>query len=98
LKLAAIFSRGFFLYSWFQSVEKLKHFYNAGFGWVCIECEREFQREKPPEKKHSRMFREGEAESKSPRLANHALAKWLDILRTVLICPNCGITEKIADL
>jgi hypothetical protein len=76
-------------------VEKTQHFSNNGFGWICIQCEREFTPAKPSMEKHSRMFREGEAEAKDPRLTNPALAKWLDKMRTTLICPNCGITENV---
>lgn len=69
-------------------------FYNDGFGFVCKHCEREFkEKEKPNSHKHARFMREGEGESK--QLTNQALAKWLDKAQTTLICPNCGITEKI---
>jgi hypothetical protein len=71
-------------------------FYNDGFGFVCKHCERELNDKKPTQAhKHSRFMREGESESKQPILSNTALAKWLDKLQTTLICPNCGITEKV---
>lgn len=72
---------------------ELNDFYNDGFGWICRQCEREFERELKPEQTHSRIFREGEAESKVPELANRALARWTDKTRRFLTCPRCGITE-----
>lgn len=69
-------------------------FYNDGFGFICKHCERELKETETPQK-HSRFMREGEAESKHPTLSNTALAKWLDKAQTTLICPNCGISEKI---
>ena len=74
---------------------ELNDFYNNGFGWVCKHCDRELtDREKSPDT-HSRVFREGEAESKNPSLANAALAKWTDPTRRFLTCPRCGITEPL---
>ena len=71
-------------------------FYNDGFGFICKHCERELQEELiSHDHRHARFMREGEAESKQPKLSNSALAKWLDKMQTTLICPNCGITEKI---
>lgn len=71
-------------------------FYNDGFGFICKHCERELkEKEFPQSHKHARFMREGEAESKQTALSNTALAKWLDKAQTTLICPNCGITEKI---
>ncbi len=75
-------------------MSELEHFFNDGFGWLCRACARRI--EAPGEtEKHSRLWREGEAETKSPRLANFALAKWADEARTTLICPRCGVTEKV---
>jgi hypothetical protein len=72
-----------------------ENFYNDGFGWLCRRCERTI--EAPTDAaSHSRLLREGESESKSPRLSNFALAKWADKSRTTLVCPRCGITEKIS--
>lgn len=68
-------------------------FYNDGFGWVCRHCERELG--EAPSHEHSRLYREGEAESKQPKLSNHALAKWADPERRTLVCPRCGITERV---
>ena len=77
-------------------MERLEYndFYNDGFGFICRHCEGEFK-EKATSHQHARFMREGEAESKQPKLSNSALAKWLDKAQTTLICPNCGITEKI---
>lgn len=69
----------------------MDNFYNDGFGWVCIACERDLKGAE--EAKHARFYREGEAEAKHPRFANPALAKWLDAARTTLTCPRCGVTE-----
>lgn len=74
---------------------ELTDFYNDGTGWICRRCERELTQEKHPTQTHSRIFREGEAESKTPELANRALAKWMDKIRTTLICPRCKITEAV---
>lgn len=76
---------------------ELNDFYNDGFGWVCRHCERERLAERLPESKHPRFMTEGEAESKNPRMANRALAKWADAAHRTLICPRCGITE-LADI
>jgi len=74
---------------------ELNDFYNAGFGWICRHCERELKPREIPPQKHSRVFREGEAENKIPALSNLALAKWTDETRQVLTCPQCGITETV---
>ncbi|HSK70956.1 MAG TPA: hypothetical protein VK892_04630 [Pyrinomonadaceae bacterium] len=74
----------------------LENFYNEGFGWVCKQCERELkERESSKARKYSRLLREGEAESKNPRLSNPALAKWMDESRRTLVCPRCGITGSV---
>lgn len=75
-------------------MKELKNFYNQGFGWICRQCEEEL---KPAAEngKHSRLLREGEAEGKTPRLSNAALAKWADQSRLKLICPRCEITENV---
>jgi hypothetical protein len=76
---------------------ELEDFYNDGFGWICKHCEREL---KEPETDNSssggtqsRLMREGEAESKNPRLSNPAQARWADKAQRTLMCPRCGITE-----
>ena len=72
---------------------ELNDFYNEGFGWICKHCERETRPSRDAEK-HSRLLREGEAESKNPTLSSPALAKWADPAHRVLICPSCGISES----
>ena len=74
---------------------ELSNFHNAGFGWVCRQCESELQPPPDTGQTHSRVFREGEAESKTPKLANVALAKWTDASRRFLFCPRCGISESV---
>jgi len=74
---------------------ELHSFYNDGSGWVCRRCENELTTKKGPKHKHSRMFREGESESKTPQLSNLALAKWFDAARRTLICPRCKVTELV---
>lgn len=72
---------------------ELNDFYNDGSGWVCKRCERDLRQ--PETESHSRLFREGEAESKQPKFSHIALAKWLDKTRQTLVCPRCGITEAV---
>lgn len=72
---------------------ELDNFYNAGFGWICRQCERELKPAAPSLSDHSRVFREGEAESKTPALSTVALAEWTDKTRRFLTCPRCGVTE-----
>ncbi|MFZ1700310.1 MAG: hypothetical protein WBO10_15210 [Pyrinomonadaceae bacterium] len=74
---------------------ELNDFYNAGFGWICRQCERDLSSTVGNDGLHSRAFREGEAESKTPTMANEALAKWTDKTRRFLTCPRCGITEPV---
>ncbi|HEX2639422.1 MAG TPA: hypothetical protein VHL50_02575 [Pyrinomonadaceae bacterium] len=70
---------------------ELRDFYNDGFGWVCRQCESELSIP-PDDAQHSRLMREGEGET---RLSNRAMAKWADMLHETLVCPRCGITEKV---
>ena len=79
---------------YFSEMIKPDNFYNDGFGWICCACEQELKALTLPETR-SRLMHEGEAESKSVRLSNSALAKWTDPTRTALVCPRCGIEEKI---
>lgn len=72
---------------------ELNDFYNDGFGWICKHCERELEQNESTEK-HSRLLREGEAESKTPELSNRAMARWSDASQRFLVCPRCGITEN----
>lgn len=74
----------------------LESFYNAGTGWICKRCESELKETASDASEQSlpRVWREGEAETKQPRMAS-PLAKWTDAARNQLICPRCGITELI---
>ena len=73
---------------------ELNDFYNEGFGWICKHCERELAKQtNASDSKQSRLMREGEAESKQPKMSNEALAKWADLAHRTLMCPRCGITE-----
>ena len=79
----------------FAFMIELHDFYNDGTGWICRQCERELPSLIKSERSLSRLFREGEAESREPVLSNQALAKWTDKTRRFLICPRCGITEQV---
>lgn len=70
---------------------ELNDFYNNGFGWICRQCERALEIVEMP--KAGRLLREGEAETKNPKLSTTALAKWADPAHRTLVCPACGITE-----
>lgn len=75
---------------------ELNDFYNDGFGWICKHCEREIKEtESTGNKNRSRLMSEGEAESKTPVFSNRAMARWRDAAQTVLICPRCGIAERV---
>ncbi len=73
----------------------LNDFYNDGFGWICKHCERELKQEKPVLHAHSRLMREGESESKTPQFSTLAMARWLDKINSILVCPRCQITESV---
>jgi rubrerythrin len=73
---------------------ELNDFYNDGTGWICRQCAHELL-PSDDSKGFSRALREGEAESKTPVMANPALAKWTDKTRRFLTCPRCGITEAV---
>lgn len=76
-----------------------KDFVNDGFGWACRHCLAEIadagSTETEAGRRLPRLFTEGEAESKTPALANPVLARWADPARRILVCPRCGITELI---
>jgi hypothetical protein len=79
---------------------EIDNFYNNGFGWICKACERELAEtlvatEIKSDSKLNRIMREGEAETKQPRLSNLALAKWSDVTKQSLMCPRCGIVEQV---
>jgi hypothetical protein len=76
---------------------ELENFYNEGFGWICKHCERELKEQISDFHAHSRLMREGEAESKQTKFSNQAMAKWFDKSQQILVCPRCGLTER-ADL
>ncbi|CAN5339417.1 hypothetical protein BH10ACI2_BH10ACI2_17020 [soil metagenome] len=76
----------------------LVDFYNDGFGWMCRACECQTSDPVGDASTYSRVFREGEAESKTPLMANRALAKWTDITHQALTCPHCGVTEPLERL
>ncbi|MFN6962863.1 MAG: hypothetical protein ACK4S4_03765 [Pyrinomonadaceae bacterium] len=74
---------------------ELRDFYNDGFGWICRSCERELETENGETNDgahRSRILREGEGER---RLSTAALARWADKLRETLVCPRCGVVERI---
>lgn len=74
---------------------EIDEFYNNGFGWICKRCERDLRVAKHDEGDNlPRVWREGEAESKQPKLSA-PVARWLDPARKQLICPRCGITEIV---
>jgi hypothetical protein len=75
-------------------MQETNDFFNKGFGWVCRHCDVELSR-KASVGTHSRLISEGEAEAKIPQLSTLALAKWADPERRTLMCPRCGITERI---
>jgi hypothetical protein len=86
----------FLLSIYFFRMAELNNFYNAGFGWICRACASAPESETTGAS-HSRLLREGEAESKAPRLSNFALAKWADKSRTTLVCPRCGTRESVGE-
>lgn len=76
---------------------EIENFYNSGFGWICRRCERE-QAEtenQNADENLPRVWREGEAESKQPKLAA-PIAKWFDAARTKLICSRCNTIEPVS--
>lgn len=88
--------RAFVLFFVFMDKIELNDFYNDGFGWICRACELELKRDSEKENQSiSRLMREGEAESKQPKMSNQALAKWADPAQRTLQCPRCGITETV---
>ena len=76
-------------------MQELNDFFNDGFGWVCRHCFR--PETSDPDDRPSHWMTEGEAESKTPEMANKALARWADPAQRILECPRCGRTE-LADL
>ncbi len=74
-------------------MQEVKDFFHAGFGWICRACDRELRNVEQNLGGRSRIFTEGEAESRIPDMSTRALAKWVDPARRFLVCPRCGITE-----
>lgn len=74
-----------------------KSFFNDGFGWACKTCVLKLGNLSPEsDQVGSRLFTEGEAETKQPTLSKIAIARWLDPQRNVLCCPLCGIKENVS--
>ncbi len=73
-------------------MRETEKFFNRGFGWTCRACDAAGE----PRTGRSRLFREGEAESKFAELSGTAMARWADSERTVLECPKCGAAERIS--
>ena len=82
-----------------------EHFVNDGRGWECKRC-RDFDASSLIDDAHEgepssntlpRFFREGEAEEGGPRLSEDALARWKDGKRRTLVCPRCGVEERVAE-
>ncbi|MDX6269853.1 MAG: hypothetical protein QOD28_1076 [Acidobacteriota bacterium] len=75
----------------------MEHFVNNGYGWTCRHCQTEETTE--PRAPHTgtrgRFFSEGEAEEREPRLSTAARARWRDDTRRVLLCPRCGVEERV---
>lgn len=76
-------------------MQETNDFFNDGFGWACRHCDRDLSRNTLPSETHSRLFREGEAESKTPELSTFGLARWADAEHRTLTCQRCGIAERI---
>lgn len=76
-------------------MQEIENFYNDGFGWICKRCEKAVVRENRNQDENlPRVWREGEAETKQPKLAA-PVAKWLDAARTTLVCPRCQTMETV---
>ncbi|MCB1023288.1 MAG: hypothetical protein KDB79_02790 [Acidobacteria bacterium] len=81
-----------------MKIRKLESFKNDGFGWECKKCSgADPELPLTDREGHSRLLFEGEAESKHPRFSNTAMAKWRDPEKQILICPICGISERVSD-
>jgi rubredoxin len=76
----------------------MQHFDNNGDGWTCRHCRTgETTPRAPVSGARGRFFSEGEAEEREPKLSTNARARWRDDSRQTLVCPRCGVEEKIAD-
>lgn len=95
--LKPFFTFPFHSFPLFKKMVEIENFYNQGFGWICRRCEKEQLAENQnSDQNMPRVWREGEAESKQPKLAA-PIAKWFDSARTKLICPRCGTIEAISN-
>ncbi len=74
-------------------MKETEKFFNRGFGWTCRACDASDEQQSG----RSRLFREGEAESKFAELSSSAMARWADQERTILVCPKCGATERVRE-
>ena len=72
----------------------MEYFINEGFGWLCRRCQQKTARALETEAR-ARFFREGEAEEREVKLSEPARARWRDDEREVLVCPRCGIEERM---
>ena len=72
-----------------------EHFINTGFGWTCRHCREKDGPRASVGSARARFFTEGEAEEREPKLSAPLLARWRDATRQVLVCPHCGVEEKI---
>lgn len=71
-----------------------EHFINQGYGWLCKRCHEE-QTGGAAETGRARFFSEGEAEEKEPALSSPTLARWRDETQQTLVCPRCGLEERV---
>lgn len=74
---------------------EIEHFINSGYGWLCKHCRNEVETRVGSEEGRARFFSEGESEDKELRLSSSALARWRDASRQTLVCPTCGIEERV---
>ena len=73
----------------------MEHFVNNGYGWTCRHCLTEETPRTPDTGARGRFFSEGEAEEREPKLSTNARARWRDDTRQFLLCPHCGIEERL---
>lgn len=74
-----------------------EHFINAGYGWTCKHCRAEDEASAINQSPRARFFTEGEAEEREPKLSAPTLARWRDATRRILVCPRCGVEERIEE-
>ena len=71
------------------------HFVNNDYGWTCRHCQIEETARVPEKSARARFFSEGEAEEREPKLSPTSRARWHDESRQELVCPKCGVVEKM---